>query len=66
MPQVDLKSFIPKEPDTLYDLKIEPELVTNLIFKELHVHGKRTPRQIGKTLKIHTEIIQKLINDLKQ
>ncbi|HOY66496.1 MAG TPA: hypothetical protein PLP29_06375 [Candidatus Ozemobacteraceae bacterium] len=66
MPQVDLKSFIPKEPETLYDLKIESEIISNLIFKELHIHGKRTPRQIGKSLKIKPDIIQKLINDLKQ
>jgi len=66
MPQVDLKSFIPKEPETLYDLKIESEIVSNLIFKELHVHGKRTPRQIGKALKIKPDIIQKIVNDLKQ
>ena len=66
MSQVDLKSFIPKEPETLYDLKINTEIVNDMIFKELHIHGKRTPRQIGKSLRIKPDIIQKLINDLKQ
>ncbi|HOT27955.1 MAG TPA: hypothetical protein PLU72_07180 [Candidatus Ozemobacteraceae bacterium] len=66
MSQVDLKSFIPKEPETLYDLKINSEIVNDMIFKELHIHGKRTPRQIGKSLRVKPDIIQKLINDLKQ
>lgn len=62
---VDLKTLIPKEPETLLDLKIDTEVVNNLILKELYFHGKKTPRQIGKSLKVKPDIIQRLINDLK-
>ncbi|MEW6710808.1 MAG: hypothetical protein AB1403_13355 [Candidatus Riflebacteria bacterium] len=63
---VDLKSLIPKQAKTLYELKIDEEIVTNLIIKELYVHGKEIPRRLGKTLRIDTEIIQQVIADLKK
>jgi len=63
---VDLKSFIPKEPDQSFDLKVDSEIINNLVMKELYVHGKKTPRQIGKNLKIKPDIIQKIVNELKQ
>ncbi len=66
MSAVDFKTIIPKEPESMIDLKVDLEIITNLIMKELYVHGKKTPRQIAKTLKIRQEIIQKIINDLKQ
>jgi len=62
---VDIKSMIPKEPETMMDLKIDSEIITNLILKELHMHGRKTPRQIGKSLRIRPDIIQKLVNELK-
>ncbi|MFZ2956418.1 MAG: hypothetical protein WA705_05975 [Candidatus Ozemobacteraceae bacterium] len=62
---VDLKTLIPKEPDQLLDIKIDSEVLVNLILKELYVHGKKTPRAIGKALRIKGDIIQKIVNDLK-
>lgn len=63
---VDLKNFIPKLPENAYDLKVDLEIIINLILKELFVHGKKTPRQISKSLKVHGDIIQKIIAELKQ
>ncbi|MBF0409263.1 MAG: ATP-binding protein [Candidatus Riflebacteria bacterium] len=62
----DIKSLIPKEPEQLIDLKIDSEIITNLILKELYIHGRKTPRQLGKTLRLRQDIVQKLINELKQ
>lgn len=63
---VDLKKIIPPEAKTLYDLKIDPEIITNLIIKELYVHGKEVPRKLAKALKIDTEIVQQIIAELKK
>lgn len=63
---VDLKKIIPKEAKALYELKIDEEIVTNLILKELYVHGKEIPRRLGKALKIDTEIVQQVIAELKK
>jgi len=63
---VDLKNFIPKFPDQPSDLKVDLEIISNLIIKELYVHGKKTPRNIAKSLKIHQDIVQKIIAELKQ
>lgn len=63
---VDLKKMIPKEPEQAYELNIDQEIIVNLVLKELYVHGKKTPRQIGKSLRVKQEVIQKVINDLKQ
>ncbi len=63
---MDLKSFIPKEPGTIFELNISDEVVSNLILKELYVRGKRTARQVGKTLKVKPDIVQTMLNELKQ
>lgn len=63
---LDLKKIIPAEAKTLYDLKIDPEIITNLIIKELYVHGKEVPRKLAKALKIDTEIVQQIIVELKK
>lgn len=63
---VDLKKIIPKEAKALYELKIDEEIITNLILKELYVHGKEIPRRLGKALKIDSEIVQQVIAELKK
>jgi len=63
---IDLKKFIPVQAKTIYDLKIDPEIITNLIIKELYVHGKEVPRKLAKALKIDTEIVQQIIAELKK
>lgn len=63
---VDLRNIIPKEAKALYELKIDDEIVTNLILKELYVHGKENPRKLGRALKINTEIVQQVIAELKK
>ncbi|GAB4284535.1 MAG: AAA family ATPase [Candidatus Rifleibacteriota bacterium] len=62
----DLKSIIPKEAKSLYELKINDEIITNLIIKELYVHGKEVPRKLGKALRINPEIVQQVISELKK
>ncbi|MBF0542873.1 MAG: ATP-binding protein [Candidatus Riflebacteria bacterium] len=62
----EIKSLIPKESEQILDLKIDPEIISNLILKELYIHGRKTPRQLGKGLRIRQEIVAKLIADLKQ
>ncbi len=62
----DLKAIIPKEAKALYELNVNEEIVTNIIIKELYVHGKETPRKLGKNLKIDSEIVQQIISDLKK
>jgi predicted ATPase with chaperone activity len=63
---VDLKKIIPTEAKTLHDLKIDPEIITDLIIKELFVHGKKVPRRLAKDLKIDAEIVTQVINELKK
>jgi predicted ATPase with chaperone activity len=63
---VDLKKIIPVEAKTLHDLKIDPEIITDLIVKELFVHGKKVPRRLAKDLKINIEIVQSVISELKK
>jgi len=63
---VDLKKIIPTEAKTLHDLKIDPEIITDLIIKELFVHGKKVPRRLAKDLKINTEIVTQVISELKK
>ena len=63
---MDLKPFIPKEPEQLHDLGISEELVTNQILKELYFFGKKVPRHIAKTTKINVAIIERLISDMKK
>jgi len=63
---VDLKKIIPAEAKTLHDLKIDPEIITDLIIKELFVHGKQVPRRLARDLKINTEIVQAVISELKK
>ena len=63
---MDLKKIIPTEALTLHDLKIDPDIITDLIVKELFVHGKKVPRRLAKDLKINTEIVQQTINELKK
>lgn len=63
---MDLKKIIPVEAKTLHDLKIDPEIITDLIIKELFVHGKQVPRRLARDLKINTEIVQAVISELKK
>ncbi len=63
---MDLKKIIPVEAKTLHDLKIDPEIITDLIIKELFVHGKKVPRRLAKDLKINIEIVQSIISELKK
>ncbi|OGK04900.1 MAG: hypothetical protein A2W80_09995 [Candidatus Riflebacteria bacterium GWC2_50_8] len=63
---MDLKKIIPTEAKTLHDLKIDPEIITDLIIKELFVHGKKVPRRLAKDLKINTEIVTQVISELKK
>ncbi|PKL50938.1 MAG: hypothetical protein CVV42_01165 [Candidatus Riflebacteria bacterium HGW-Riflebacteria-2] len=63
---MDLKKIIPVEAKTLHDLKIDPEIITDLIVKELFVHGKKVPRRLAKDLKINIEIVQSVISELKK
>lgn len=63
---VDLRQYIPKQPDQPIDLKVDLEIITNQVMKELYVHGKKVPRHLSKSLKVHVDIIQKVINELKQ
>ena len=63
---MDLKKIIPVEAKTLHDLKIDPEIITDLIVKELFVHGKQVPRRLARDLKINTEIVQAVISELKK
>ncbi len=63
---MDLKKIIPAEAKTLHDLKIDPEIITDLIIKELFVHGKQVPRRLARDLKINTEIVQAVISELKK
>ncbi len=63
---LDLRKIIPVEAKTLFDLKIDPEIITNLIIKELYVHGKEVPRKLAKALKIDSEIVQQIIAELKK
>ena len=63
---LDLKKIIPTEPKTLFELNIDPEILTNLIIKELYLHGKDVPRRIAKRLKVNTEIVSGIISDLKK
>lgn len=63
---MDLKKIIPTEAKTLHDLKIDPEIIIDLVIKELFVHGKKVPRRLARDLKVNTEIIQQVINDLKK
>lgn len=63
---LDFKTILPKEATTLYDLKIDPEILTNLILKELYLHGKDTPRKIAKRLKVNRDIVQQQVDDLKK
>lgn len=63
---MDLKKIIPTEAKTLHDLKVDPEIITDLILKELFVHGKKVPRRLAKDLKIDMDIVQQVINDLKK
>ncbi|PKL45154.1 MAG: hypothetical protein CVV41_03420 [Candidatus Riflebacteria bacterium HGW-Riflebacteria-1] len=63
---MDLKKIIPTEAKTLHDLKIDPEIITDLIIKELFVHGKKVPRRLAKDLKIDAEIVTQVINELKK
>lgn len=63
---VDLKAVIPKEPDQSFALNVDEEVIVNLILKELYFHGKKIPRQIAKNLKINTEIVNKIISELKK
>lgn len=63
---VDLGKIIPPEAKKAYELKVDDEIITNLIIKELYVHGKEVPRKLGKALKINTEIVNQIISDLKK
>lgn len=63
---LDLKTILPRQAATLYDLKIDPEILTNLILKELYLHGKDVPRKIAKRLKVNPEIVSQIIADLKK
>ena len=63
---LDFKNIIPKQATTVYELKINPETLTNLIIKELYLHGKDIPRKIAKRLKVNTEIVSQIISDLKK
>jgi predicted ATPase with chaperone activity len=63
---VDLKKIIPAEAKAGYELKIDLEIITNLIIKELYVHGKEVPRKLARNLKVNTEIVQQIIAELKK
>lgn len=63
---LDIKTLLPREATTVYDLKIDPEILTNLVMKELYLHGKDTPRKISKRLKVNQEIVAKVVANLKQ
>ena len=63
---VDLRKIIPPEAKKSYELKVNDEIIINLILKELYVHGKEIPRRIAKRLKIETEIVSSIISDLKK
>ncbi|MGM0598638.1 MAG: hypothetical protein ACQETH_02360 [Candidatus Rifleibacteriota bacterium] len=62
----ELSNIIPKKAKALYELNIDEEIITNLVVKELYVHGKENPRKLGKTLKIDTEIVETVISNLKK
>lgn len=63
---LDIANILPREAKTLLELNIDPEILTNLVIKELYLHGKDVPRKIAKRLKVNTEIIQGIISELKK
>jgi len=63
---LDLRTIIPAQAKSLLDLKVDPEIITSQIIKELYVHGKEVPRKLAKILKIDTEIVQGIIAELKK
>lgn len=63
---LDLKTIIPTLSKTLFDLKIDPDIITSLILKELYVHGKEVPRKLAKILKVDPEIVAQIISELKK
>lgn len=62
----DLKSIIPREAKTLSDLRIEPDIVSSQIIKELYIGGKTNPRKLARKLKLTVDIVNTLINELKK
>lgn len=63
---VDLKAILPAEAKMAHELNIDVEIITDQIIKELYVRGKELPRRLAKALKINSEIVQTIINELKK
>ena len=63
---VDLRTIIPREAKAGFELKVDLEIITNLVIKKLYVSGKEIPRRIAKALKVDTEIVSQIISDLKK
>lgn len=63
---LDLRTIIPPEAKSLYELNIDPEILSNQIIKELYLHGKDNPRRIARRLKVNHELVANLIADLKK
>lgn len=63
---VDLKKILPAEAKFAHELNIDVEIITDQIIKELYVRGKELPRRLAKALKINTEIVHNIINELKK
>lgn len=63
---IELKSILPASPKNSAELKIDPEIISNQILKELYVHGKEIPRKLAKKLRVDVDIVQQLIAELKK
>ncbi len=61
-----LVNIIPKEPKTVSDLRIEPDIIGAQIIKELYITGKANPRRLARKLKLSIDIVNHLMNDLKK
>jgi predicted ATPase with chaperone activity len=62
----ELISIIPKEAKSLSDLRIEPDIVSSQIIKELYIGGKTNPRKLARKLKLSVDIVNNLVNELKK
>lgn len=64
-PLMDLEGFVPSEPASLYDARLNESLVEGLIMKYLFARGDATGRDISEQVKLPFIIVEEILRYLK-
>ncbi|MFC1745379.1 hypothetical protein ACFL35_15400 [Candidatus Riflebacteria bacterium] len=63
----NIEDYLPKQPSAVHELRVSnDDIITELIYKELYMKGKRNPIALSKVLKIGAPVINEMLGKMKK